>query len=399
MSSRIRPYLNIKQSILSLFRTTARWLKDTTAQESIFEKPYLDQDYRAMHLNLPNPDWPRTPDFEGFFPDKRGTWTFEFDPGICSLGVLSLGCGEEGDLSVNIGLLPPSSLKTQTLGIAWEAISSDPSIVEVTGVDEGISGAIHLKALEAKDGTATICVKGTLKGQAIKELVVPFERKGVLDYREAAALPALNREYYEGYVYDCGCTDINVECICTEAVWDYDTSAETITPPASGDPDTSVVIAVIDSTDSLKTWTVSGVGFWLNAGNSITTLTTKANSVTLYADSTACGTATITACGATGYVRSTEGQWSAYDTKCGSQFPGGTICYGTRDKYNCQGRCACGPTSSCQTCEAVMTSYVGACEPLAGFCSYPGCGFSCSCSEPPCAYGIFHVQCQEWECV
>ena len=61
------------------------------------------------------------------------------------------------------------------------------------------------------------------------------------------------------------------------------------------------------------TWAVAGTGFSFPPG------TTTALTNTLSADATACGTATITvtdACGttATGYVRCTTGEWSAWDT-------------------------------------------------------------------------------------
>ena len=63
-------------------------------------------------------------------------------------------------------------------------------------------------------------------------------------------------------------------------------------------------------------WSVSGTGFHFNSASGLTTATTNADLETLqlWADGTACGSATITVTGAcedvaTGYVRCTTGQW------------------------------------------------------------------------------------------
>jgi len=58
MYSARKPYLRLKQSIGEFFRAPVRFLKDSVTKESQFEKPYMEDDYQAMHLNLPKPDWP-----------------------------------------------------------------------------------------------------------------------------------------------------------------------------------------------------------------------------------------------------------------------------------------------------------------------------------------------------
>lgn len=59
MSSQARkPYLNLKSSIAELFKAETRYLKQSNQIESVFEKPYLDQESQAMHLKIPKPDWP-----------------------------------------------------------------------------------------------------------------------------------------------------------------------------------------------------------------------------------------------------------------------------------------------------------------------------------------------------
>lgn len=58
MYSARKPYLKAKDSIVEFFRAPVRYLKDLVEKESQFEKPYEEDDYQAMHLNLPTPDWP-----------------------------------------------------------------------------------------------------------------------------------------------------------------------------------------------------------------------------------------------------------------------------------------------------------------------------------------------------
>jgi len=61
-------------------------------------------------------------------------------------------------------------------------------------------------------------------------------------------------------------------------------------------------------------WSVSGEGFWFDVDYTIKTLETTGLTATLYADSSACGPATITVIGCdgtqiTGYVRCSTGAW------------------------------------------------------------------------------------------
>ena len=67
-----KPYLKLKQSIVDLFQAPIRYLKESSTKESQFEKPYMDEDYQAMHLDLPTPDWPSW-DF-GWESGKEKVW-------------------------------------------------------------------------------------------------------------------------------------------------------------------------------------------------------------------------------------------------------------------------------------------------------------------------------------
>ena len=71
------------------------------------------------------------------------------------------------------------------------------------------------------------------------------------------------------------------------------------------------------------TWNVSGTGFWFDAEYTSTEIfNTTYTSVLLYADGSACGSATITVTGCdntvvTGYVRCTTGTWAFKSYTCG----------------------------------------------------------------------------------
>ena len=83
--------------------------------------------------------------------------------------------------------------------------------------------------------------------------------------------------------------------------WDYDTSAAEIARNGNEN-------IYVTANNTPLTWTVSGTGFTLRDE------ITQGYDNVLYADETACGSATITVTGcdeqsATGYVRCTEGQW------------------------------------------------------------------------------------------
>ena len=112
------------------------------------------------------------------------------------------------------------------------------------------------------------------------------------------------------------------ECVaqCTQCegledlAWSED-NPETIAPESS-------VSVSVSGDKAPYTWSVSGTGFWFDAGYTLTTIQGSA-SVTLYADETACGAATITATGGcggfvTGHVLCTVGLWSDWTYTCGS---------------------------------------------------------------------------------
>jgi hypothetical protein len=51
-------YLDEKFSVVETFRAPVRWVKASSTHESEFEKPYLQDEYRKMHVDLQDPWWP-----------------------------------------------------------------------------------------------------------------------------------------------------------------------------------------------------------------------------------------------------------------------------------------------------------------------------------------------------
>lgn len=367
--------------------------------ESLFEKPYLDQDYRKMHLNIPTPDWPSTPDIDdgGMFPEAPGTWTFKFDPGICTLGVVSPECGKETTLGVSIGLLPPGSADK---GVFWKATSSHPGCVEITGIDHGVSGTIHLMVHETCDEeVVSICVTGTLYGEIREELTVPnpFSGTGVLDYTNAGSLPALNStKKSDGYVYDCGCIDLELDCGCldgSQVSYDTDNSSMTIVRGGTG---TALFIDLADG--SPYTWSISGTGFWFDEEYTVTSFHSNAKSAVVYADSEACGlgTITLTTCDATaavGYMRCTVGNWGPWNALCGAYSTGtylNSCCNNITAERWYQEWCRYLVQSDCCDSREAGCISEGAC--------LPGAFSLCCIAETPPYRDVFYRADKYWEC-
>ena len=317
MSSKRRLYLNLKQSITKLFKTPAHYLKEMTGKWSIFDKPYLDQDYRAMHLKWSAPTWggsggavsPRV------WPIKSRIHTVIFSEGDCSLTTFGGECGEVITIG---GWISNPYLWEGAIDYAWTVTSSEPENASIIGVEKslhGISVTIEVQLSDDWTGTATICAKAVMSnGQMLKEIA--WEVPGFLGHHRVTSGWIPSFEYalanllplYEKLKrpsYDCGCVDIEIACCDGSGMaWDSAGSASTIAREASA------TVAITDSTEmgGPYTWSVSGTGFTLDNA------TTVGLTNTLNADATACGSAEITVTGCdgtvvTGYVRCTTGAW------------------------------------------------------------------------------------------
>lgn len=324
MSSRRRLYLNLKQSITKLFKTPAHYLKELTGKQSIYEKPYLDRDYRQMHLNLPVPRWKRPKPKPGPWPPPGGSyWSkFIFGEGECSFYDQTGECGELITFNASIDqlLMGPYSLGT---AYTWNATSSDQELAIIQPIEQhlfGASATIPIQLSEENSGTVTICVTAQIaEGSFIKEIVFPVPlpwwdpkydwRWQNLKYMLANVFPSKETRL-AAKRWNCGCVDLEVTCACEapDVVWGAG-SDETVARNGSAN------LELDDHNDCDYTWSVSGTGFTLDSATGI--------SNTLNANGSACGAATITVTGedatvVTGYVRCTTGHWGNEETLGGN---------------------------------------------------------------------------------
>jgi len=354
--------------MLELFRTPAYYLKEMTGKWSVFEKPYLDENYGKMQRKPLGPTWGSG--FKGGGkPYGYRKWIFQWGPSPCWVGVANPECGTEFEIEAGIALPPPHSLQARAI---FSATSSDPTKVWLVKIEpsgwSSFDATLHFQAKAEWEGTVTICVRASLEGQYLSEVVfqVPEQYQGGLSLEQAfsgtnlvsggstlGGSKEISRQY-QGGLYndpeakkpgvfegasnrlnldiatsqmstptsvgdspgrdasgsmDCGCIDVTVTCdTCDDSMiaWDDATSADTIARNGSA------TVAITDSLDKgwTYTWGVSGTGFTLD--NVITGQGVLTN--TLRADATACGVATVTVTGCdgrvvTGSVLCTTGTW------------------------------------------------------------------------------------------
>ncbi len=325
----------------------ARYLKEK-GKESVYEKPYLQLSRPLMHLDWPMPDWHIIPPRVGQYPPNDGTYhTYIFSPGIVSIFVQGPAeCGETVRGFAGVSLQGPHSRDARN---AWKFTSSDDR-ARVVNVKYFPPITQHSADFDvevdevSEELEVQICAKVALQGDLIRAVTGPKTGAGAIQVPmpgvfgtpdQPPTVPTQPLDVWEDYEYPEECADLTLEpCVCTEATWD---SGDDVTLGQSDD-----VVVSITSTppNSPKTWNISGTGFWFDAGYTVTSLETDANSVTVYTDGSACGSGTITVCGVTGYVRCTTGKW-VVDTHC-SNFA------------NCGGGCG---TAGCEGTQGAAFKY------------------------------------------
>jgi len=263
-----RLYQMGKMSVREFYGHHVRWIAEAVGKESVFEKPYLDEDRGRMHADPSWPDWPSMPPIPPYPPL----------PPIPGPGPVP-GCA--------ISCYPPHMDCDNPV---W----CHPSIW--CGADLG----------------CTLCT-WTVEG-AVKNYEP--HRSGVGSWGidiwidEELVEPGGQALITACMTDPCGnvcCEDIEVSCkVCPPEVamtWDDALSDETI---AQGAPVATADVYVQDGVGPYK-WSVAGTGF------SIPSETSGVHNV-LSADNTACGMATITVTdfcdtSKTGRVRCTTGNW------------------------------------------------------------------------------------------
>lgn len=320
-TSKRRSYLKLKQSLVQFFTEPIRLLKEGTGKESIYEKPYLDTDYKAMHIAPSVPDWPTS--FGSFGPvsSNKGGFekvsnlkhTFVFRPPKCDL--FPTECIEHDDTGLVHGFVIPSLAPVEAgAKYTWELIA-DTEAIDIKEIQSIQGGAfVQYRIIPIDDdfeGTVTICAKATLNGEIVRKLVFEKEAGDIVrqklgpetgagflilgDPIKKAPAKELSRDYFKENIFDCGCISFDVPCEPTECeeekvatyVWDYVISARFL------NRNDNVVIAVKDGNKPYL-WTVEGQGFWFDLGYTMKSIETETVSVTLYADNTACGSGNVT---------------------------------------------------------------------------------------------------------
>ena len=357
-------YLSGKMSLREFFSAPTRYLAESISKESEFEKPYLDEDYRKMHLDMPWPDWPPFPPL-GPLPDIPGGPV----PGLTLCGIVCyapLNCDEPIWCHPGIwcGYDPLCDLCSWTVTGATTGFSPHP-----------FGGSVH------SSWGIDIWIDSTLAGEG-GEALIHVQMKDSCNNL-------------------CG-EDIEVTCdVCP---------ADVAMTWASGDltvgQSSSVAVEVVDGLGPYS-WSVSGTGF------SMLHASTEGVGNTLVTAADACGSATITVTDfcdtvVTGYVRCTTGQWTLKED-CRSCFSGAVW------------------TSACATCgvqeEEIISGYQRWLvsqryeyypDTLSSFWGQVGCGSACV-NVPPCgtpigcgdgtictgSYNCFAPisRYYEWECV
>ena len=326
--------------MVEFFKEPIRYLKRSYEKESQFEKPYLDGEYRKMHLKLPELRWPNL-QTNPMKVGKGSPWEPSGEAYVrhldaeCWVDAHEVNC-EDGTLEAEIHLenVPP-----HTASSTWEpkllpegpAEASDPSDY----FPEHLAGTADFTVQVTDLGISNLVVGGVviLRGSfTLVHRVIgvwdPAQRKYVApparfsySYGGLQGLPygpwsTLKMERIEAYTVkrvECEGAEVEVDCCNVNSLsWDSETSASEI------DPDSSVLVAVIvdlalEGGSYKLSWSVSGNDYWLEYS------TTTGSTNTLYAGPDACNRATITvkACSGalekttSGVVKCTEGEWSS----------------------------------------------------------------------------------------
>lgn len=301
-------------------------------RESEFEKPYRDRDYRAMHLEIPAPDWPSlkvpeiTPWQLGALPYGEGVWYCNFlwgDPwGSCEDGFFWI---EAGNISIYAGRQEPpdllgaeqKGLGTIVLDLDWNSprtpigdyIEEYPERAMVGTLPDSWKWWIEdvesgkVEVVDSEFNQATLKIDTEEDVETVFTIGASYDVGFFLQPFAGADWMLWDRTTCKSW------HEVRLDCrdeCCDEEdylapSWDEDTSAETI------DQSDEVTVAVNDGCGPF-TWSVSGTGFSLDSTE------TEDRTNLLIADSGACGPAEITVtddCGeiVTGYVLGTEGEW------------------------------------------------------------------------------------------
>lgn len=336
-TSNRKPFYNLKASMRDFFTEHVRFIHESNTIESQFEKPYLDNDYHKMHLNLDFPDW------LGGDRIRKSGCAFKENPSsrdkvIFSGGVINPVSRSyaAGPFNMVIGNDPDTDwYKTCVFCVSKECpgyqfnYDLDENWFEVV-FDTDVKGIVTVTGDAYCSGGAEGC-----RG------VIPADACTGKDYLElhleliSTFCTAPKTIVKDGEI----CYKVEkIPCTCSSAdpiVFVYGTPNEPPTVVRSSSVNVTITGGV-----SPYTWTITGTGFWLDAGYTTKTAITTGLTITVYSDGTGCGTGLIVvtdSCSQTGNgaVRSTTGSWTIDVIKCPTCFScTGSACVGKTTPIN-----------------------------------------------------------------
>jgi len=222
-----RPYLrkSFRTSLSEFFTAFVRYLKQSNRKESVFEKPYLDDNYRLMHLQLPVPRWPSFAGGKGFamphqaFPRSRGDLYTSCAFPSCSFHVLGHSPKKPGDTFMTSGMLltciaaggfhlsAQDAMKAGQLRIAFR--TSTPYIIQIGDVEWTGNFVFHARFLISPDyqGDGKEFVCATIIPSQPWHARMKITKKGGYWGMESVQVT----EVYAKKEVDCDCSNVRIE--------------------------------------------------------------------------------------------------------------------------------------------------------------------------------------------
>jgi hypothetical protein len=383
----------------SVYRRTYKQALDTFAEKhSEMMKPYAYNDFPSMLHWYPDPD-PNPSDWDWNPPGQPGPTTtiIHRDPQTSP----PRSSADTGDCNLPCGATITDCSKTyrcdaSKLGVDFQyanILEGTQYVRDIRFFSKGDSSIKDVRRRNFKTVMEIDWESNAPKGSKVKLELITLHYDGV----------ALSAELSCIVNFILNCCDTS-----TPVAYDRDNSADTVAP------NNSASVAITGSGTPF-TWAISGTGTW-----SLTNSETAGLTNTVNAGGDACGSATITITDcdgntATGYIRSTGGQWSAW-TEVDREEAGNTQCVdhttcsvssssttnrcgGYSDKY--QWRTLTGISGDCSCSGSTTCSTGSGCPTDGGICYNAITVSDGPCSYSPTNFGWCYVilERREWECV
>lgn len=268
------------------FTEPIRYIKESITIESEFEKPYADDNYNWMHLKWNIPDWQwEWGDWRGGHNPEGNCWSIE-NP-FCQTW-----CRLLDDTHTVCQLVGGYSNRASAAsGYCFGSYTGCYSIKDYREwtLPLRVPGKFAAPTVVIQHASRTTCEEDFKVGAHFK-------------WREPTCSSFYRKECFgETRIFCADCVNVD------PMVWeDIDGKLGEIARESS-------VLVEIDGGWPIYSWSITGTGFWLDAGYTTKTLATQGAGVTVYTDEYACGVGKINVsddCGDTlddGAVICTEG--------------------------------------------------------------------------------------------